>query len=507
MGLCSFINAQTVERKPNILLVVADDASWRHFSAYGCQWVSTPAFDRVAKEGILFQNAYTCNSKSSPSRACMITGRNSWQLEEAGNHFSYFPAKFKTYPEVLRESGYWVGTTGKGWAPGDPGTLNGKKRELTGKTFNKYTVKPLTKGISNIDYVRNFEDFLQNRPDNYPFCFWFGSFEPHRDYEFASSLKYGSNKLSKIDKVPAFWPDVDSVRTDMLDYAFEIEYFDAQLQRMIEILEKSGELENTIIVVTSDNGMPFPRVKGQAYEYSNHMPLAIMWGKGIENPGRTENAFVSLNDLSPTFLEVAGVDGEKNGMQAIVGKNLTDIFQDKKNGKKDRSYVLIGKERHDVGRPHDQGYPIRGIIKGNYLYVKNYEPLRWPSGNPETGYLNVDGGATKSYILNMPRQNTKDTYYWNLNFGKRVNEELYDIKRDPECMNNKANDFLFLFIKKSLARQLHKELLRQDDPREKGNGETFDNYPYAGAEINFYERFMRGEKIPTSWVNDTDYEK
>ena len=99
----------------------------------------------------------------------------------------------------------------------------------------------------------------------------------------------------------------DSIRLDILDYAFEIEWFDRHLQKMLTLLEEQGELENTVVIVTSDNGMPFPRIKGQVYEYSNHLPLAIMWKDGIRNPGRSVDDFVNFIDFAPTFLELARI--------------------------------------------------------------------------------------------------------------------------------------------------------------------------------------------------------
>ena len=173
----------------------------------------------------------------------------------------------------------------------------------------------------------------------------------------------------------------------MLDYAYEIEYFDRHLQLMLKALEERGELDNTLIIVTADNGMPFPRVKSQEYEYSNHLPLAIMWKNGIVNPGRMVDDFVSFIDFAPTFLELAGVNENESGMQPITGRSLTEIFSSEKSGTivQERDHVLIGKERHDVGRPQDQGYPIRGIVKGDYLYVHNFEPTRWPAGDPGAG--------------------------------------------------------------------------------------------------------------------------
>ncbi|MEJ8819486.1 sulfatase family protein [Lacibacter sp. H407] len=493
--------------RPNILFVIADDASWASFGAYGCEWIKTPAFDRVAKEGILFSNAYTPNAKCAPSRACVLTGRNSWQLEEAGNHSAYFPAKFKTYAEALGEQGYFTGSVAKGWLPGNAGKINGKPRELTGKKYNEIRTTAPTTGISDVDYAANFEVFLNEKPKDQPFCFWFGSHEPHRSYEFGSGRNKGGLQPGNIKSVPSFWPDVDTVRTDMLDYGYEVEHFDQHLQKMLNLLEEKGELDNTIIVVTSDNGMPFPRIKGNQYEYASHMPLAIMWPKGIKRPGRVVNDYVSFIDLAPTFLELAGISAAKAGMQPITGKSLTDILFSDKSGtvNPNRNYTLIGQERHDVGRPNDEGYPIRGIVKDGYMYLRNYKTDRWPMGNPETGYLNTDGSPTKTFILNTRRQHG-NWYFWQLNFGKRYAEELYDIQNDPYCMSNLAADKKHAPLKEKLNSFMVQKLLEQKDPRMLGNGDVFDKYEYAGDVKNFYNRFMSGEKVNAGWVNKTDFD-
>lgn len=505
---CPSVQEAAPERpRPNILFAIADDASWKHFGAYGCDWVKTPAFDRVASEGILFTRAYTPNAKCAPSRASILTGRNSWQLEEAANHSPHFPGKFVTYAEALGNNGYWTGSTAKGWAPGDPGERNGIIRELTGPKFDEHTATPPAKHISNNDYARNFEAFLDSRPEGMPFCFWYGSTEPHRAYEFGAGEKYAGKTGDAIDEIPAFWPDADTIRTDMLDYAFEIEHFDKHLYRMLEVLEEKGELENTIVVVTADNGMPFPGIKGQVYEYSNHLPLAIMWPGGIRNPGRVVDDFVSFIDFAPTWLEVAGITEEAAGMQPVTGRSLTGIFYAGKEGQvtAGRNSVLVGKERHDVGRPDDQGYPVRGIFKNEYLYLRNYEPDRWPTGNPETGYLNCDGSPTKTYILDT-RRKKGIMEYWQMNFGKRLGEELYNVIADPFCVNNLAEDIKFAGIKKSLETEMTEKLMEEGDPRMAGNGGIFDNYPYAGAVKDYYNRYMTGEQVPAGWVNKTDYD-
>ena len=494
--------------RPNILFAIADDASFPHMGAYGCKWTKTPAFDRVAREGILFTRAYTPNAKCSPSRACILTGRNSWQLEEAANHVCHFPAKFKTYAEVLSENGYFVGHTAKGWAPGDPGQLDGKKRQLAGPAFSSKRTQPPAKGISNCDYAANFRDFLEARPDGEPFCFWYGCYEPHRRYEYGSGVEKGGKALLDLDGVPQFWPDNETVRNDMLDYAFEIEHFDLHLGRMLAALEEIGELDNTLVIVTADNGMPFPRIKGQEYEYSNHLPMAAMWNNGIKNPGRTVDDFVNFIDLAPTFLELAEVKPEAGGMQPMQGMSLTDIFSSTKSGtvNPSRDHVLIGKERHDIGRPHDWGYPIRGIAKGGFLYLKNFEPSRWPSGNPETGYLNCDGSPTKTECLEARTQPGKRKY-WEWSFGKRVDEELYRIDSDPECMTNLASDPKYKDLQDELKAQLVRELREQGDPRMFGRGRIFDEYKYAFEDQRgFYEKFMGGQKLKAGWINPSDIE-
>ena len=246
LGLATVGYGESIKEKtkPNILFCIMDDAS-PHMGAYGCKWAKTPAFDRLAKEGVLFTNAYTPNAKCAPSRASVLTGRNSWQLEEAANHVNYFPAKFKTFPEVLRENGYVTALTGKGWGPGNPGLKDGKERLLIGDEWNNIKMKPWAKGMSNEDYTANFNAFLDSTKEGQPWFFWFGAREPHRGYEYLSGAKYGNKKLSDIDSVPAFWPDNEIVRNDMLDYALEVEYVDSHLARMLESLEKRGLLKNT----------------------------------------------------------------------------------------------------------------------------------------------------------------------------------------------------------------------------------------------------------------------
>jgi arylsulfatase A-like enzyme len=494
--------------RPNILFCIADDASFATFSANGCSWTQTPAFDEVARNGIRFVQAYTPNAKCGPSRSLILTGRNSWQLGAAANHVAFYPAGFRTFMEALGDNGYAIGFTGKGWAPGNPGTVNGKPRELTGPAYSSITDTPPTPIMSNVDYSANFAAFLKQKPKDKPFCFWYGSHDPHRPYQQGSGIAIGHKSITDITSVPPYWPDTPVVRSDMLDYSLAVEYFDKQLGDCLRILKENGLTDNTIVVVTSDNGMPFPRVKGTAYEASMHMPLAIMWPQGINGKGRVVSDYVSFIDYAPTFLDVAGLKPADGGMDPVQGRSLVPIFQRKSDAtiQPGRDWLITGQERHDLGRPNDEGYPIRGIFYQGYLYLHNFEPTRWPMGDPITGYLNTDGSPTKSLILANNRKDI-DHWMWALDFGKRPADELYDLKNDPDCMANLADKPGYAARRDMMQKKLFDELKRQDDPRMEGKGSVFDHYPYATDQRNLYNRYVYGhEKIKTDWVNDSDYE-
>lgn len=493
--------------RPNILIAVSDDQSYPHAGAYGCDWVSTPAFDRVAADGILMTRFYTPNSKSAPSRASLLTGMYSWQLEDIGNHLACWPeGRFVTVFEALASNGYQAGFTGKGWAPGNPGTADGAPRRLTGRPYQKHRLSPPTRGISPIDYASNFQDFLSDVPDGIPWVFWYGAREPHRAFEYGSGVSAGGLSTDMIDDVPSYWPDTEITRNDMLDYSLEISHFDSHLQQMIDILEERGELDNTIIFVTSDNGMAFPRRKGFGYEQSTHLPMAIMWPDGISSPGRKDSSLVCMADIAPTLLALAGIEPEPAGMTP-EGKDFLDILSDSK--RKQRPYLLFGQERHDYGRPANQGYPIRSIQRNGFLYMYNFKPELWPACNPETGYLNTDGSPVKTQILDMRRRNPSDTLLWHLSFGKHPQEELYNLRTDPECRHNLAGETEYDELKAELHSILFRDLKRQRDPRMGNDGDIFDRYPFNdSANKDFYERFMAGEitEYQTKWVEKNDYE-
>ena len=289
---------------PNILFCISDDQSYAHTGANGDPVIQTPAFDRVAREGIRFTHAFCDAPTCGPSRSAILTGQPIWRLEEAGNIHSTLPKKFLTYAELLKNAGYATGFTGKGWSPGRL-AAGGRDANPAGEEFKKKTLKPSFRHMSNKDYASNFEDFLSQVEKDQPFCFWLGTHEPHRGFEAGAGERSGKDPSKVI--VPKIFPDHPVVRSDILDYYVEIEHFDQMVARALKSLEKAGQLDNTIVIVTSDHGMPFPRAKASLHDDGSRVPLAIRWPKGIKDSGRTVDACVNLSSLAPTFLESAGL--------------------------------------------------------------------------------------------------------------------------------------------------------------------------------------------------------
>jgi arylsulfatase A-like enzyme len=260
----------------------------------------------------------------------------------------------------------------------------------------------------------------------------------------------------------------------MLDYAVQIEAFDKQVGELMSLLEASGEASNTLVIVTSDNGMPFPRSKGHEYHIANILPLVACWPNGIVRPGRRVADFVSFIDFAPTFLELLGVDGVKCGMFPITGRSFTDLLRDKPEQVRD--FVIMGRERNGnifrPGTPSGLGYPIRSICKGNLFYNRNFEPDRWPCGNPELGLKDTDKGPAKKFIEDLGEKNI----FWQNSFGKRLAEELFDLSNDPDCLNNLAENPKYKKNLAALRKQLTEELIKQNDPRILGQGAVFDHY-------------------------------
>jgi N-sulfoglucosamine sulfohydrolase len=481
--------------RPNILFAISDDQSWVHASAYGYEAISTPAFDRVAREGVLFTQAFSPTPGCSPTRAAFLTGRHSWMIEHAGTHASSFPRKYPVWPDTLERSGYVIGATGKLWGPGN-WEISGWERNPAGQDWSSQELTPPAAGIRPTDYAANFAQFLEKRPKGRPFAFWYGAKEPHRPFAPGIGAKSGK-KLEDVE-VPPFLPDTPEVRSDMLDYLYEIEWFDQHLGRMLDSLAKAGELDNTVVIVTSDNGMAFPRAKANVYEYGVHMPLAIMWPARMPG-GRVVDDLIGFVDITATILDVAGV-AHPSTEYPLAGRSFEDILLSDRQGIVDRSRdaVYVARERHSSSRFNSLSYPQRGLRTHEYLYIRNFTPERWPAGAPQKygtgsyadeadvlarslgpmhgGYHDIDGCPTLTYLVEH-HHDPAVARFLHLAVDKRPAEELYDIRRDPGCLENLAADPDHAAVAARLRERLMDYLKETGDPRVTGNGDVWETYP------------------------------
>ncbi len=457
---------QKTDARPNILFAIADDWGWPHAGAYGDQVIQTPTFDQIAARGLLFENAYVSCPSCTPSRNSILTGQHHWRLGWGGNLWSELDTRHKTYPLLLEDAGYYVGHTRKAWGPGK---LKKGKRHPAGKKY------------------KSFNEFLKNRPEGKPFCFWFGSSDPHRPYKNGTGKKSGMD-LAKI-KLFEHFPDDEIIRSDVADYYWEVQRFDREVGEVLKKLEATGELDNTIIVMTGDHGMPFPRCKANLYDSGVRVPMAVQWPAVIE-PGRTVSDFVSTTDLAPTFLEA----GNAKIPNATTGKSWLPIFHSKISGRiePNRDHVFFGKERHVAAQeaPDSGGTPMRAIRTDNFLLIHNLTPERWPAGTPNwkdafvygCWYGDIDNGPTKTFMVDNQDRDDEYRRKFELSFGKRPEFELYDVRIDRDQINNLAGKPKYESTLKQLVERLTAELTRTEDPRIVGGAvELFEKTKYLGS--------------------------
>ena len=299
-------------------------------------------------------------------------------------------------------------------------------------------------------------------------------------------------------RLPEFLPDVHDVREDVNDYLGECQAFDAGLGVLLERLEEIGELDNTFIVVSGDHGIPgFPRAKCNLYDIGTAVALAARW-PGHVQPGRVIDDFVNLMDLAPTFLDAAGVEEPEE----VAGKSLVPVLKSRGSGQIDagRTYVVTGRERHvAMAREGGLPYPMRAIRTKEFLYIHNFEPDRWPAGDPRglddltaeapseeslvddyhAAFFDLDKGPTKAWLIHHRAEEDVEPFFW-IAFGKRPREELYDLRVDPDCMSNVVHDPDYADARKRVTDELMSVLRDNKDPRVVESPPRFEQPPYAG---------------------------
>lgn len=507
----------------NIVFCFADD--WgRYASAYAnldgrpnpSQVIKTPNMDRVAREGVLFRNAFVNAPSCTPCRSSLLSGRHFFNTERGAIlQGAVWNEQIPSWPLLLKDHGYHIGETWKVWGPGTPNDAPygaGKYAyEKAGSKFNNFSenVTALVKAGTALEEAKaqmyadvrgNFETFLADRKDGQPFCYWFGPTNTHRTWVKGSGKALWQIEPDDLkNKLPKFLPDVPEVREDFADYLGEAQAYDAGIGVLLKKLEEIGELDKTVIVISGDHGAPgFPGGKCNLYDFGFGVGLIARWpdGKG----GRVVDDFVSLPDLCPTFLEVGGVKAPDH----LYGRSLVKALTSDKSGIIDetRTAAIAGRERHVAGaRAGNLTYPQRAYRTRDFLYIRNFKPERTPMGdayavtetsepsqeeletNTFVAFPDMDASPTKAWLV-AHRNDSQWKWIYDYAFAPRPEEELYDLKKDPDQIINLASKPEYAATRQQLAEQLMKELTDAGDPRVTGDGETFERSPFTDAVAN-----------------------
>ncbi len=499
--------------KPNILFCFADD--WGRYASIFAeiekypslnQIVKTPNVDRVAREGVLFRNAFVNAPSCTPSRSSLLSGR---YFFNTGRGAILREARWDTaipsFPLLLRDAGYHIGETYKVWSPGSPvdapfgaGKYEYEKAGNLPNDFSENATEMIAKGATLADarekifsQVRgNFDDFLADRKAGQPFLYFFGATTTHRRWiKGSGKALWGIEPDSLKGKLPAFLPDVPEIREDVADYLGEVQAWDAYVGLLLKRLEATGELEKTLIVVSGDHGMPgVTNGKCNLYDFGTGVALVVKV-PGVKG-GRIVDDLVSLPDLAPTFLEAAGVKLPDK----LNSRSLWGLLQSGKSGQVDptRNSVISGRERHvHTARANFQSYPQRALRTPEFLYIRNFAPDRWPMGDPKevtptsapsaqqleedtySGFADMDASPTKAWLV-AHRNDPKWGRHYNYAFAKRPAEELFDLRKDPQQMKNVAADPAYAKQKAKLSAQLMATLKEAGDPRVGNDPQAFE---------------------------------
>lgn len=402
--LLTFQLLQAQEEKPNIIVFIADDVGWNDLGCYGNAAVQTPHIDRMASEGIRFTNVYLTSSSCSPSRTSILSGRYPHNTGSAELH-TPLPPGVSIFPELLKKAGYYTAQAGK-WHLGEAA-----RRGFDSIHDNEKQNENGGEGM----WINS----LRERPGGKPFFMWFAAMDAHRGW--GSNQFSGRNDPEKII-TPPWLANTASTRDDLAKYYDEITRFDYYIGQVEEELERQGALNNTILIVMSDNGSPFPRSKTRVYDSGMKTPFIVKWKRGISKPGAISNSLISVVDLAPTLLQLAGVEI----LPSYQGKSFTQVLRDPPSDF--RNFVFSEHNWHDYEALE------RMVRTKDYLYVLNLRPSL-----PNQGPADSNSSPTFEDLKNIRDAGRLTAAQADVFMSPRPAEELYNCITDPLQLVNIAS--------------------------------------------------------------------
>lgn len=389
---------------PNIVFIVADDIGWNDLGCYGNEQVRTPYINRLAREGLKFNNVYLTASSCSPSRTSIISGRYPHNTGAAELH-TPLPGHLPVFPELLKEAGYFTAASGK-WHMG----------EAAKRGFDTLAIEDIGPGGE-----KHWLSMLNERPKDRPFFLWLASTDAHRDWS-ADTIANPHDPAQLT--VPAGMADMPGTRQDLASYYNEISRFDRYVGEVFREIIRQGEAPNTVIIVCSDNGRPFPRAKTRVIDAGIKTPFIFWWPQGIARHGSEIDALVSIIDLAPTLTDLAGLPPDPY----FQGRSFKHLVRDEEAQDTFRNVLFAEHNWHDY-----EAYE-RMVRTEDYMYIYNGLP-QFANQGPADAVISPSMQDIYHFIDST---GTTDTAMMDVLLAPRPSEELYLVAEDPDQLVNLA---------------------------------------------------------------------
>ena len=442
------------QRKPNVVLIVADDHGREVVGCYGNKVINTPAIDKLASQGVRFDNAFCTSASCSASRSVLLTGKYNHATGHYGhdhdyNHFSTFD-KEKSLTYYLHNDGYRTARVGKFHVSPEP--VYHFQTEFKANQRNPFEMADVSK------------DFISESNEK-PFFLYFCTSDPHRD-ELNVNVPYSPNSFGnradgfytginevhyspKDVIVPNFLPDTPEARAELAQYYQSVSRLDQGVGRLIAHLKNAGVYDNTIIIYISDNGIAFPGAKTTLYEPGMRLPCIIK--KVNQKKPEIKENLISWVDLTPTILDLVGLYPAKNTFQ---GKSFKSILENEKLTTTVEEEIFASHTFHEI----TMYYPMRVIQNKKYKFIYNIaHQLDYPCAKD----------LWDSPTWQSVYKKGEDAYYGKRTIGAYLHRpkfELYDVVNDPDEINNLANTKDFETIQLEFIEKMKLFQKRTKDP-------------------------------------------
>ena len=421
-------------KKPNVLLIISDDQTWRDNGCYGHPDVKTPNIDRLAAEGMRFTHCFTATAMCAPTRQQLYTGVFPVRNGAFPNHSKVYPGT-KSVVHHLKALGYRVGLTGKThFGPRD--------------SFPFETVA-----------AKQIPAFLRRDPEQ-PFCLVYCSHSPHLPWQAGNASAYDPDKLT----LPPYLVDTPETRVALTKYYGEIADFDREVGECMKHVADARAQDDTLFIYTSEQGAQFPHGKWTCYDVGLRTALVIRWPAKVK-AGSTTDAMVQYVDVVPTLIEAAGGDptaidtgcpdsGDKRGFD---GKSFLGVLLGRNRAHRNLVYGAHTTRGIIAG---SDCYPVRSVRSDRYKYIRNL--------NHETAFHNTLIAGEKTYWPSWLQKAKTDPAAARLveMYQRRPAEEFYDLATDPWELKNLADDPGEAERKAALSKELDAWMAQQGD---KGN--------------------------------------